>query len=308
MKSVKTILQTSLLPVVVLLAMVASMPVAAVVNIFACEPEWKALAEELGGDHVSVFSATTALQDPHFIQARPSLIATVRKADLVICSGADLEIGWLPLLLRKSGNRNVQPGTSGYLMATDYVRLKDRPSRVDRSQGDLHAAGNPHIHTDPRNISLVARAVANRLSKLEPAQAAIFQTNFEQFNLRWRESLAVWKEKARPLRNMPVAVLRNSWPYLVSWLKLQQVVTLEDKPGVPPTSAHLSKVLTRVRQQPVKAVIYSANQPSRAADWLSEKAGIPAVKLPYTVGGNDMAVDLYSLYDNTIDLLLEVHE
>ena len=304
MKPIKKLLLSTLFPLVGL----ASMPVSATVNIFACEPEWAALAEQIGGDQVTTFSATTARQDPHFIQPRPSLIATVRKSDLIICSGADLEIGWLPLLLRKSGNRNIQPGATGYLMATDYVRLLDKPSRVDRSQGDLHAAGNPHIHTDPRSMTLVARAIADRLSEIEPAQAAVFQRNLEQFNSRWKESLKLWKDKARPLRGMPVAVLRNSWPYLVSWLKLQQVVTLEEKPGVPPTSAQMANVLTRVQQQPVKAVLYAANQSSRAADWLADKADIPAVELPFTVGGNDTAVDLFSLYDNTIDLLLEANQ
>jgi len=298
------LLKILVLPVLLL----GSLSASAALDVFTCEPEWAALAKLVGGDAVTTFSATTALQDPHFIQARPSLIAKVRKADLLICSGADLEIGWLPLLLRKSANRNIQPGAPGYMIATDYVRLKDKPTRIDRSQGDLHAAGNPHIHTDPRNMTRVAKAIADRLSELAPDQAALFQKNFEQFKTRWKESLKVWKEKASPLRDMPVAVLRNSWPYMVDWLKLQQVVTLEEKPGVPPTSTHLTKVLTRVQQQPVKAVIYAVNQPSRAAEWLAEKAEIPTVELPYTVGGNDAAVDLFTLYDNTIDLLLEVNQ
>ncbi|MBT4520258.1 MAG: zinc ABC transporter solute-binding protein [Halieaceae bacterium] len=296
------------LPLTFLATLLASMPVSATVNIFTCEPEWAALAEQVGGDQVTTFSATTARQDPHFIQARPSLIAKVRKSDLIICSGADLEIGWLPLLLRKSGNRKIQVGTPGYLMATDYVRLLGRPSRVDRSQGDLHAAGNPHVHTDPRNMTLIAKAITDRLSELDPAHAAVFQLNFEHFSKSWKASLKQWKERARPLRDMPIAVLRNNWPYLVSWLKLRQVVTLEEKPGVPPTSSNMAKVLTRVQQQPVKAVIYAANQPSRAAEWLAGKADIPIVELPYTVGGNDTAVDLFSLYTSTIDLLLEVNQ
>ena len=298
-----------ILPKILLLPglLLAAMPVSADINIFTCEPEWAALAKLVGGEAVITFSATNALQDPHFIQARPSLIAKVRKSDLIICSGADLEIGWLPLLLRKSGNRNIQPGAPGYLIATDYVRLKDKPARIDRSQGDLHAAGNPHIHTDPRTMTLVAKAIADRLSMIAPTQAAVFQTNLQQFETRWKESLRSWKTKASPLRNMPVVVLRNTWPYLVDWLKLQQVVTLEEKPGVPPTSSHLAKVLARVQQQPVKAVIYAANQSPRAVEWFAEKTSVPIVELPYTVGGNDTAIDLYTLYDNTLDLLLAVN-
>src|SRR5690349_43501 len=136
----------------------------AAVNVFACEPEWAALAKELGGDKVSAVSATTALQDPHQIQARPSLIARIRDADLLVCSGAELEIGWLPLLLTQSGNSRVQIGAPGYLEASQYVRKLEVPRVLDRSLGDIHAAGNPHIQTDPRNIAKVADVLAQRLA------------------------------------------------------------------------------------------------------------------------------------------------
>ena len=130
----------------------AALPALADVEVFACEPEWAALATELGGDLVDAESATTPLQDPHYIQARPSLIARVRRADLVVCTGADLEVGWLPLLLRQAGNASVQPGQPGYMSAADFVELLDKPANVDRALGDVHPYGNPHIQTDPRNI------------------------------------------------------------------------------------------------------------------------------------------------------------
>src|SRR5476651_2410805 len=149
-----------------------SVPAHAALRVFACEPEWGALAQELGGSNVDVSVATNALQDPHQIQAKPSLIARARNADLVACTGAELEIGWLPVLLQQSGNAKVQPGQPGNFAAADFVKKLEIPSQVDRSQGDVHAAGNPHIQTDPRNIAQVATALAARLQQVDSAHAS----------------------------------------------------------------------------------------------------------------------------------------
>src|SRR6195256_4070675 len=140
-------------------------PAGAALNVFACEPEWGALAQELGGDKVSVFFATTALQDPHHIEARPSLIARIRNADLVVCSGSELEIGWLPLLFTQSGNDRIQPGSPGYLEASQFVVKLEVPKVIDRALGDIHPAGNPHVHLDPRNIARVGNAITERLAE-----------------------------------------------------------------------------------------------------------------------------------------------
>ena len=146
-------------PLAVLL-LATAMPATAALNIFACEPEWGALAKELGGDKASIYVATTALQDPHRIEARPSLIARARTADLVVCTGAELEIGWMPLVQRQSGNARIQAGQPGYFEAASQLVLIEIPQRVDRSMGDVHAAGNPHVHLDPSNIARVAAALA----------------------------------------------------------------------------------------------------------------------------------------------------
>src|SRR5450755_1566458 len=149
-----------------------ALPAQAALRVFACEPEWGALVQELGGGNVDVSVATNALQDPHQIQAKPSLISRARNADLVACTGAELEIGWLPVLLQQSGNAKVQPGQPGNFAAADFVRKLDVPAQLDRAQGDVHAAGNPHIQTDPRNIALVANALGARLQQLDPPHAA----------------------------------------------------------------------------------------------------------------------------------------
>ncbi len=187
----------TLLSALMLFIPALAQPASAAVRVFACEPEWGALAREIGGDEVSVFTATHALQDPHHIQARPSLIARMRRADLVIATGAQLEIGWLPVLLRQAANPRVQPGQPGYLAAADYVQKLDVPARVDRALGDIHPAGNPHIQTDPRNIGRVAAALAERLQQIDPQHAAAYAARYANFARRWQQALARWPRPDR---------------------------------------------------------------------------------------------------------------
>lgn len=279
-------------------------PAAANVSVFACEPEWAALAKELGGERVSVFSATNAFQDPHHIQARPSLIAKLRRADLLICTGSELEIGWLPVLMRQAGNDKVQAGQPGNFAASDYVTMLDKPSSVDRSQGDVHPGGNPHIQTDPRNIAKVAMALFARLKQIDGDHTADYTQRYQAFDKQWQTDLARWEKQAKPLRGVKIVVHHNSWSYLTSWLGMQVVASLEDKPGVPPSAGHLSQVLSRLKTQPAKMVIRAAYQEGRPDEWLSEHAGIPAVVLPFTVGGTDQSTTLFSLFDDTITKLL----
>lgn len=275
-------------------------------NVFACEPEWAALAREIGGDDVRVYSATTALQDPHRIEARPSLIAQMRRADLVVCTGAELEAGWLPVLLQNANNTAVQPGKPGYFEATRFVPLLEKPARFDRAEGDVHTAGNPHIHTDPRNILSVGEALAARLAELDPARAAAHRARGQAFAARWRGAIAGWEARAAPLKDLPVAVQHKSFSYLLAWLGLREVALLEPKPGVEPSLSHLARVAAQLQATPARAVLRAAYQSPRPADWLAKRAGIPALALPYTVGGNARAQDLFGLFDDTLDQLLKV--
>ena len=277
---------------------------AAAVDVFACEPEWAALAQELGGDRVEVFTASAALQDPHRIEARPTLIAKLRQADLLVCTGADLETGWLPMLLRKASNDRVQPGKPGHFLAAQHVPLKEIPARLDRAEGDVHAFGNPHIQTDPRNIAKVAQALAQRLAQIDASQSAFYAERHRAFAARWQAAMQRWEQQAAPLRGTPIVVQHKSWVYLQDWLGLVEVATLEPKPGVPPSSGYLAEVLTQQHQQPARMVIRAAYQDGRSSEWLSKQAGIPAVELPFTVGGNDNAKDLFTLFDATLTQLL----
>ena len=273
-------------------------------NVFACEPEWASLAQELGGDKVSVVSATTARQDPHHIEARPSLIARMRAADLVVCSGSELEIGWLPLLLTQSGNNRVQPGSPGYLEASRYVLKLEVPTTIDRSMGDVHPGGNPHVHTDPRNIARVAKVLAERLAQLDAANAATYRSRADAFDKRWAEAIARWEKQAAPLKGVPLVQHHKGFTYLINWLGMREVGDLEPKPGIPPTTSHLAGLVEQMKKAPAKMIVYSSYDDPKAAQFLSQRTGIPNVMLPFTVGGSDRAKDLFGYFDDLVARLL----
>jgi len=287
-----------------LLLAVATAPAHAALKVLACEPEWGALVHELAGDLADVSVATTATQDPHQIQAKPSLIARMRNADLVVCTGAELEVGWLPLLQQQAGNAKVQPGQPGFFAAADQVRKLEVPTRLDRAEGDVHAAGNPHIQTDPRNIGTVATALGARLQQVDAAHAAQYAQRTAAFSQKWQQSVARWTTQAAPLRGLPVASQHKAFAYLYDWLGLKEIVVLEPKPGVEPSASHLQEVLAQLKTAPARMVLYAAYQDGRPAEWLGSHAGIPVVKVPFTVGGSDKASDLYGLFDDTVARLL----
>jgi zinc/manganese transport system substrate-binding protein len=280
-------------------------PSLADMKVFACEPEWAALAEELGGKHVSVFSATTAMQDPHRVEARPSLIARLRQADIAVCTGAELEIGWLPMLLRQAGNARVQPGQPGYFETAAQVERLEIPQSVDRALGDIHASGNPHVHTDPRRIARIADALAARLAQLDPANAATYRARHEAFARRWQQAQRDWAARAAPLRGVRVVAHHRDWVYLADWLGLQVVATLEAKPGIPATAAHLAALKEELARTPARFVVRTPYQDPRPAEWLARETGLRVVVLPYTVAGTPAAKDLFALFDDTLTRLLE---
>lgn len=278
---------------------------ASALSVFVCEPEWDSLLRELADDKVETTIATTVFQDPHSLQARPSLIAAVRQADLVACTGADLEIGWLPLLLRRAGNAKVQPGNPGHFFAADYVRRIEIPKSVDRAQGDVHPQGNPHIHLNPRNVERVADALADRLRKIDSANAAYYDSRLEDFRRRWSEATDRWEDRAASLAGMRLASHHRSFSYLAEWLDLDIVATLEPKPGIPASGAQLAALLEQLTPHPPAGVIRTPYENEKPSQWLSERLAIPEIMLPFTIGGTTDSVDLFSLYDETIRMLEE---
>lgn len=274
-------------------------------QVFACEPEWGALVTELAGDKVDLDVATTALQDVHVIEAKPSLIAKVRSADLAVCTGAELEIGWLPQLIRQSGNSKIASGP-GSFMAASQVKTLEKPTALDRANGDVHPDGNPHVQMDPRRILIIARRLDDRLAELDPANAATYRQRGADFEKRWLAAMTKWKAEAAPLKGRKVVVHHIAWVYLWNWLGMQEIGALEPKPAVPPTAAHMSHLIALTKSSNTLAIVRAAYQDPKPADWLSERTGVPAVTLPFTVGGDAQSKDLFGLFDSTIAKLLAV--
>lgn len=271
---------------------------ASALEVFACEPEWASLVSELAGDDANVTVATTAFQDPHRLQAKPSLIAAIRKADLVVCTGADLEIGWLPLLLRRGGNPEI-------FMASDFVRKLEVPQVISRAQGDIHPQGNPHVHLDPRNIRRVAAALAEQLAEMDAKNAVAYNARLADFQERWTDALATWDQRAMSLAGIEIASHHRSFSYLANWLGLDIVATIESKPGIPPSGAQLASLLERLNDNPPVVVIRTPYENEKPSLWLSERLSLPAIQLPYTISGNAAVTDLFTLFEETLRILEE---
>src|SRR3954463_14296886 len=199
-------------------SLLAAAPASAAIKVLATTSDWGSLTQELGGDRVNVYVATTALQDVHRVEAKPSLVARARSADLLVATGAELEIGWLPVLIQESGNQRIQPGAVGHFEAASALRLLEVPSKVDRSMGDIHPLGNPHVQLDPHNIQAVAHALTARLSQLDPAQAAWYAARGKDFDARWNAAIKGWEAKAAPLKGLPVVIMHRDQVYLCHWL------------------------------------------------------------------------------------------
>jgi zinc/manganese transport system substrate-binding protein len=212
------------------------------------------------------------------------------------------------VLLPQSGNAKVQPGQPGNFAAADFVKKLEVPSQLDRSQGDVHAAGNPHIQTDPRNIAQVATALAARLQQVDAAHASQYAQRQADFAQRWQQAMVRWTTQGTPLKGTQVVSQHKGFVYLYDWLGLKEVAVLEPKPGVEPSASHLQEVLSALKGTPARMVLYAAYQDPRPSEWLSTNAGIPAVKLPFTVGGSEGAKDLFGLFDDTIARLLATGE
>jgi zinc/manganese transport system substrate-binding protein len=289
-----------LFPLCALLGLVAALPAHAALRVLATTADWGSLATELGGDKVSVYTATSALQDVHQVSAKPSLVARARTADLVVANGAELEMGWLPVLLQESGNPKIQPGSPGYFEATSAVRLIEVPTKLDRSMGDIHSQGNPHIQLDPRNIAAVGKALTARLAAIDPANAQYYQSRGADFQARWAAALTRWDQQAAGLKGVQVVVIHRDQAYLCNWLGLVQVATIEPKPGVPPTAGYLAGLVTQLSADQPRMILRNAYNDPKAAEWLSAKVGVPAVTLPFSVGGTPEAKDLFGLFDDTL--------
>lgn len=280
------------------------MPAQAALNVFACEPEWADLVRALVPD-ADIHIATSARQDPHYIEARPSLIAAMRRADIAVCTGASLEAGWLPALISRASNREIQPGKPGLFLAAEQVRLHQPHEHVDRSMGDVHPEGDPHIHLDPDRVPNIVDALADRLADIAPGQADGIRLRQRQWQVRWKLQKAQWRDAAEELEGMQIVVQHATFGYLLRWLGVETAIDLEPKPGLPPSASHLSRVLSDPALEEARLVLVASYQDQRPARWLSERTGLPVAVLPGTVTNESGSDTLAALIGQIIDRLLQ---
>ncbi|MBT00817.1 MAG: ABC transporter substrate-binding protein [Oceanospirillaceae bacterium] len=291
-------------PALVLTLLILSQQAAAL-SVFTCEPEWAGLARQLAPG-AEVFSATHAHQDPHYIEARPSLISRLRSADLAICSGAGLEAGWLPALQQRSANPAVQTDMPGMLFAADHTDTIDQLESAGFGAGHVHPEGNPHLHLDPERLALVAQAISERLIELDPDSAETYRSAHQQWAENWTESMARWRSKASTLRGTRILAQHTTFDYLWRWLGIEVVADLEPKPGVPPTASHLASLITTVESSEPMAIVHAWYQSPQSAQWLGQKTGTPVLALPSTLSSEEGLETPTHLFDRILAQLLEV--
>jgi len=277
------------------------------IKVFTCEPEWTSLVKEITKNKAVVYQAISGKQDPHKIQARPSLIAKVRNSDLLVCSGADLEIGWLPVLIEKAANNKIKVGTLGYFEATSVIDVIDKKSNVDRSMGDQHPYGNPHIHLNPHNILIVGQEIVKRLSKIDPNNSKIYQENFASFQSKFSNKIVEWESKAKVLENKNIISHHADINYLVRWLNLNLLSTIENKPGIPPSASQMKKLVNDFKDSNILAVNSFIINPAKPSNWLSNKLQAPKVSLHYTVGSQNNIKNLFDLFEENLRILLDIN-
>ena len=272
------------------------------INIFSSEASWEGLIKEICGDKVTVFSATNSSQDPHYIAARPSLIAKIRSADMLVITGSDLEIGWLPVLL-KFAKKQVQYGEVGYFEATSFVKKLEviTSGKVDRSLGDVHSDGNPHIQLDPRRMLIVAENFVKRICLLDKENKSFYEAQFNKFKTKLLQKIKIWEEKALSLKGVKIITYHKNWTYLADWLKLDIVNTVEPKPGLPPNINHLNKLFADYQRSKISFILYSSYDSPRPNKWLAERLAIPANRLASVPDK-----DFFIFYDSLIEKLVSI--
>ena len=287
---------------------------AAPLEVFACVPEWASLAKAIGGDRLAnVTVATSALDNPESMKPTPGMIASLSKADLIICTGSGLEDSWLPAMLERAGNPKVAKGKPGYFMASEFVKLIEDQDENDHAHGapkaagagHMHEAGNPHIQGDPNNVRLVAGQLAKRLIALDPEGKDAYGDRAKAFISQLTTLTKELQTKAAPLKGLNIAVQHGHSVYLLNWLGVKTAATVEPEPGVAPGPAHLTEIIAEVPKDKIRFVIYAPYEDPGASKYVTERAKIPLVKLPFTVGGTPEASDLFGLYKDSVDRLLD---
>ena len=278
-------------------------PMAKRINVVATTPDLAALAREIGGDAVEVKALAKPTEDPHFVDAKPSHIVTLNRADVLIEGGAELEIGWLPALLESARNDKIAPGAPGRISASQGVRMLEIPTSFDRAHGDVHALGNPHFLLDPINAKLVVAQIANHLSQVDPASAELFKANLKAFNTTLDAKFAEWQQRLAPYRGAKIVTYHKDFVYFAERFGLEVVENLEPKPGIAPSPAHLATVISRMRADNARIILVQPFQNRKTAETVARQTDAVVLDVPQQPGAVKDTDTYFQLMDYIVNTM-----
>jgi zinc/manganese transport system substrate-binding protein len=294
-----------LLSVAALSVLAAAPPAGATVNVMASTEDLAALAREVGGDRVKVETIARGYQDPHFVEAKPSFILKMAKADLLVVVGRELEIGWLPPLIQQSRNAKIQVGADGYLDASLTAKILEIPTgQITRAMGDVHPLGNPHYWLDPDNGRRIARAIADKLAAMAPADASYFAARYADFDKRLAEAGKRWDATMAPYKGLKVVTYHRSWPNFVDRFGLDVIGYVEPRPGIPPSPGHTIDLIAEMKRQNVKILLVEPYFDLKTPQSIGRETGARVLVMPPSVGGVKEITDYITLFDYDLNLLV----
>jgi len=275
-------------------------------NLVASTTDMAALAQEVGGDRIAVESVARGYQDPHYVEAKPSFLLLLRRADLLVLVGLELEIAWLPPLITQSGNPKIQVGASGYFDASRFAQILEIPTTVvTRAMGDVHPLGNPHYWLEPENGRRIARGIAGKLAEMRPQDAAYFQQRYQVFDQKLKQAEQTWESQMRPFRGRKVVTYHNSWPNFAQRFGLNVVGYIEPRPGIPPSPAHTVELIALMKREGVKVTLVEPYFDLRTPNSVAAATGAKVVVMMPSVGGEKQITDYFKLFDYDIKLLTD---
>ena len=280
-----------------LLLLLLPLSLFAQLNIAVSYPFIGALVKNIGGDNVNTTVLANGNWDPHFIVPRPSLISKVRNADGLIINGAQLEIGWLPALIRRAGNPKTNINAKSFLNLSNYVNLINKPLTVDRSGGDLHPNGNPHFHLDPKNVLILANVIKEYLSYIDSENSELYKDNYKTFMQKWNSKMAIWNKKMLSKKGLKVIQFHNNLAYFIKAYGLKNIGTIEPLPGIPPSSRHTLDLIKLIKKENPFGIFHDVYHSTKTAEYISLKTNIPVILMPHDIGAIDSIEDLSSLFD-----------
>ena len=288
----------------VLFVLALGWPALAKVNVVTTTTDLAAIAREIGGDLATVDAIAVGHQDPHFVDAKPSFLVKLRKADLFVEVGLELEVGWAPNLLLNARNTAVQKGNPGNVDGSAGIAPLQIPTAADRTSGDIHPFGNPHYWLDPSNGKIIARNIAEGFKRVDAANAAAYDKNLADFDARLDAAIARWQTEAAPLRGLPIVAYHDSWPYFEKRFGFDVRAFVEPKPGIPPSGRYITDLVAQMKKEGIGIIVMAPYYNGKTGELVARESGAKLVTLATSVGGVEGADDYFELFDTNLRLLL----